>query len=237
MNLVEGLERRQPPQSMPRLAWRRIFRVQGGTVRQVNSRSHRSETAQLDAVPVSAAIFVRQAAGEAASALKLIVLPSIKQPYDQHRRWRTSQVAVKHARQHTKSASKNLEPCAGSIHAGLFRRPARLGRSSDYTPAWAPLVRAPDAAGRRCRSARTGPARRSGRACGKASRPGARPRTPWPRSRGRWRRARGRSAPGHREWRNDAARHHLQPMPAGGTAMLESMGRIGAACFLADETE
>ncbi len=127
--------------------------------------------------------------------------------------------------------------CTGSIHAGLFRRPARLGQSSDYTPAWAPLVRAPDAAGRRCRSARTGPARRSGRACGKASRPGARPRTPWPRGRGRWRRPRGRSAPGHREWRNDAARHHLQPMPAGGTAMLESMGRIGAACFLATETE
>ena len=47
----------------------------------------------------------------------------------------------------------------------LFRRPARFVRSSDYTPAWAPLVRAPDAAGRRCRGARTRPRTPCSRRC------------------------------------------------------------------------
>ena len=56
-------------------------------------------------------------------------------------------------------------------HARVFntyetvRRQAHFGRSSDYTPAWVPLVRAPDAAGRRFRNARTGPARRSAHPC------------------------------------------------------------------------
>ncbi len=46
--------------------------------------------------------------------------------------------------------------CTGSIHMRLFRRQVRFVRSFHYTPAWAPLVRAPDAGGSRCRALELG---------------------------------------------------------------------------------